>query len=70
MPKLTKEELKLVEEKNTEHMATYLHKLNADVDPEEMKKSDSKDKYVYGHCMRWTITLNIHSNQTLTVGKK
>ena len=49
LPKLTKEELKLVEEKNPEHMKTYLFNFDADVDPKEMKKSDSKDKYVKCH---------------------
>ena len=47
-PKLTKEELKLVEIENDEHLNTYLaHSagLNPDVSAEEMKKSDSKSKY-------------------------
>ena len=48
--KLTKEELKLVEQKNEEHMWTYLMNYNADVDVEEMKKSDSKDKYLHSSC--------------------
>ena len=61
LPKLTKEELKLVEEKNREHMMTYWYKWNADVDQEEMKKSDSKDKYVHTQCLRWTIHLEVSS---------
>ena len=59
LPKLTKEELKLVKEKNSEHMETYGYGLNyADVKPEEMKKSDSKDKHVHGRCVRKTWVLN------------
>ena len=62
LPKLRKEELKLVEEKNFEHMMTYWRKFNADVDKEEMKKSDSKDKYVHGKCIRTTSVLHLDSN--------
>merc|ERR1711917_146928 len=50
LPKLTEEELKLVEEKNQEHMMSYLDELDADVDVEEMKQSDSKDKYLHSWC--------------------
>ena len=63
-PKLTKEELKLVEQKNEEHMKTYLEVFDADVDVEEMKKSDSKDKYVHSQCRRRTGYLNLESEQT------
>ena len=63
MPKLTKEELKLVEEKNEEYMMTFLFG-NADVDVEEMKKSDSKDKYLHSGCLRGTAHLTLESNQT------
>ena len=62
LPKLRKEELKLVEEKNFEHMMTYWRKFNADVDKEEMKKSDSKDKYVHGHSCRRTRILKLDKN--------
>ena len=44
-PKLTKEELKLVQEQNEQHLKTYLEP-NPHVDVEEMKKSDYKSKYV------------------------
>ena len=50
-PKLTKEELKLVELKDEAHLLSYSNFSqkffrggDPDVDPEEMKKSDSKDK--------------------------
>ena len=62
-PKLTKQELKLVEEKDKEHMMSYLLKLNADVDVEEMKKSDSKDKYVHSYCRRETGHLSLESKR-------
>ena len=64
LPKLTKEELKLVEEKNEEHMMSYWSEFDADVDVEEMKQSDSKDKYVHSWCKRKTGHLSLESNQT------
>jgi len=66
-PKLTNEELKLVQERNQEHLRTYgVHCLggNPDVDVEEMKKSDSKFKYVHGGCGRLTIPLTLETIQT------
>ena len=51
-PKLTKEELKLVKEKNKEHMMTYQRQFYADVGVGEMKKSNSKDKYVHTRCLQ------------------
>ena len=59
-PKLTKEELKLVEQKDETYLLT-LSNDNPDVDPEEMKKSDSKDKFVYSSCWRRTKCLTIVS---------
>ena len=52
-PMLTKEELKLVEQKDEAYLLTYSYE-NPDVDPEEMKKSDSKNKFVYSSCWRRT----------------
>jgi len=66
-PKLTNEELKLVQERNQEHLRTYLAHYyggNPDVDVEEMKKSDSKSKYVHGRCWRFTIPLTLETIQT------
>ena len=62
-PKLTKKELKLVEQKNEEHMETYLDDFDADVGIEEMKKSNSKDKYVHTRCTRKTEYLTLESEQ-------
>ena len=59
-PKLTNEELKLVQERNKEHLETYWSS-NPDVDVEEMKKSDSKSKYVHGRGWRMTIPLTFET---------
>ena len=64
LSKLTKEELKLVEEKNQDHMRSYLLEFGADVDVKEMKKSDSNDKYVHCWCRRDTLHLTLELNQT------
>ena len=69
-PKLTNEELKLVKEGNEEHLKTYLdyeiHGRNPDVDVDEMKKSDSKSKYVHGKCLRRTISLTLDETDSET----
>lgn len=65
-PKLTEEELKLVEERNEQHLNTYedhFHGINPDVNLEEMKKSDSASKYVHGPCIRQTFYLTLESVQ-------
>ena len=65
-PKLTDEEMKLVEERNKLHLGTYWKHYrgqNPDVNDEEMKRSDSKSKYVQGSCRRLTIELALKSNQ-------
>ena len=62
LPKLTNEELKFVQDGNKQHLKTYLNHFlggNPDVDVEEMKKSDSKSKYVHASCWRRTMKLNI-----------
>ena len=64
-PKLTEDELKLVEKKNEKHMRTYLYDLfDADVNVEEMKLSDSKDKFVHSECQRKTICLTLEPSQS------
>ena len=67
-PKLTEEELKLVEAKNKDHLNSYsvhYRGRNADVDPEEMKKSDSKSKYVHGRCWRRTFPLTLEKKNSV-----
>ena len=59
LPKLTDEELDLIEEKNPEHMMTYFWQFDADVNEVEMIKSNSNDKYLHGSCFRWTRVLNL-----------
>ena len=66
LPKLTEEELKLVAEKDYDHLNTYWAGSTADVDEEEMKRSDSKDKYVRVLCRRYTIPLTLDANVTLS----
>ena len=61
-PKLTNEELKLIEKADEDHLKTYLehyYEQNPDVDIDEMKRSDSKSKYVHGRCVRYTILLTL-----------
>ena len=59
-PKLTEEELKLVENKNEEYMMSFYDykALNPDVSVDEMKKSDSKDKFLHGYCLRRTFSIH------------
>ena len=63
-PKLTEDEMKLVQVRNEDHLNTYMDYLGPykstsypDVDAEEMKKSNSKSKYVHARCARLTIAL-------------
>ena len=50
-------------------MMNYVLKLNADVDVEEMKKSDSKDKYVKCICQRKTVYLTQEWDNTNQIPK-
>ena len=61
-PKLTEEELKLVEAKDKAHLNSYYFHY-PDVNPVEMKKSDSTDKYVHGRCWRRTYSLTLEKNE-------
>ena len=60
-PKLTEEEMKLVEVRNEEHLRTYsahsVFQLNPDVDVDEMKRSNSRSKFVHARCIRMTELL-------------
>ena len=60
LPKLNEKELKLVENRNSEHFETYsahFYGFNADVDFEDMLKSNSKAKYLFGSCQRFTFSI-------------
>ena len=65
-PMLTKEELKLVEQRNQDHLESYyLHYngKNPDIDKEEMDKSESKSKFVRGACGRYTFMLKLKETE-------
>lgn len=58
--KLTEDELKLVEERNDDHLKSYWWNYlgkNPDIDQLEMARSESRSKYVFGWCQRWTYIL-------------
>ena len=62
LPKLSNEELKLVKDRNEDHLKTYFYHcegFDPDVPKDEMAKSKSKSKYVACECMRFTIELNL-----------
>ena len=64
-PMLTKEELKLVEQRNQDHLESYIWHYdgkNPDIDKEEMDKSESKSKFVRGACGRYTFMLKLKEN--------
>ena len=66
-PKLTNEELKLVQDRNEEHFKTYRYNLigrNPDVGEVEMNESDSKSKFVHGACYRQTIPLKLQNKKS------
>lgn len=56
LPKLTEKEHKLLELKDDNFMKTLLHD-EPDVDEEKMKLSESKSKFVKGHCRRNTFMI-------------
>ena len=66
-PKLAKKELKLLEIRNKDHLDTYMFHYvgaDADVDIKDMKKSNSKSKYVHGSCVRETFSLVLEMNES------
>ena len=56
LPKLTKEELKLIKRNDRDFLKTFLRP-NPDVDIAEMKASESNSKYVSAFCLRKTFTI-------------
>ena len=56
LPKLTKEEMKLVERNDTNYLETFSSS-NPDVKEAEMKLSESDSKFVRGYGDRRTITI-------------
>ena len=57
VPKLTKEELQLVEKQDEDFMDTFHLNMEADVDKDELAASESQSKYVFGESMRMTFTI-------------
>ena len=57
LPKLTKQELKLVDRKESNFMNTFGSGNNADVDKAEMKLSESSSKFVRNECVRRTVSI-------------
>ena len=62
-PKLTEEEMKLVEERNENHLRSYIDHsllgLNVDVNVHELKRSNSRSKFVHVYCYRKTEQLKV-----------
>ena len=61
-PKLTKDEMRLVEEGNKDFLQKFFFP-SPDVNAEEFAKSDSKSKYVHGDCGRHTFFLTLKSTE-------
>ena len=57
LPQLTKKELDLVAQKDSDFMNTFWKKMKADVDKAEMAASESDSKYAYGFGYRRTYTI-------------
>ena len=57
LPKLTKEELELVERRDTSYFQTFVESWNPDVDETEMMLSESDSKYVHGWSLRRTFVI-------------
>ena len=57
LPKLTEEELELIERRDTSYFHTFTVSWNPDVDKFEMMLSESESKYVKGESRRRTFVL-------------
>jgi len=62
LPKLTEEELELVERRDTSYFQSFLHSRNPDVDETEMMLSESDSKYVEGVSRRKTSVIENYKN--------
>ena len=68
LPKLTEEELKLVEKSDTSYFKTFYEGAwgrNPDVDETEKMLFESDSKYVYGWCDRRTFVIENSSKKSL-----
>ena len=66
LPKLTQEELGLVDNKDQNYFETFFRFLDPDVGVEEMNLSESKSKYVEGVSSRRTYVLDISEDSDLS----
>ena len=66
LPKLTEEEMELVERKDRNYFETFLHVKHADVKEAEMKLSESDSKFVQGFGCRRTFTIENKSSQNIS----
>ena len=57
LPKLTEEELELVERRDTSYLQTFYNASNPDVNETEMMLSESDSKYVEGTAWRKTFVI-------------
>ena len=57
LPKLTEEEMTMVENKDPNYFATFSASIKADVEPDKMNTSESDSKFVCGFCTRRTSTV-------------
>ena len=62
LPKLTKEDLELIERRDTSYLRTFSWGNNADVDEAEMMLSESDSKYVRGLSWRHTFVIPIQNS--------
>ena len=65
-PKLTEEELALVERKDLNYMKTFREGKDADLPEPEMKMSKSDSKFVMGFGQRLSIQFSTHKYSTLS----
>ena len=62
LPKLTEEEMTMVENKDPNYFATFSASIKADVEPDKMNTSESDSKFVCGFCTRRTLTVEEDSS--------
>ena len=62
LPKLTEEELELVDRKDANYLKTFLHDWDTDVKKAQMNRSKSDSKFVHGIGSRRTFTIEYSSD--------
>ena len=66
LPKLTQNELELAETKDKDFINTFARNWRADVPKVEMKRSESDSKFVFGWCLRTTVTIENSFKRKIT----